>query len=142
MPTGGYADAGYYESQRRNVNTDYAAQMAANTYSRFLSKQRGERDLGDMTRGFKREFPSFSASFGQRGLTGGGVNSGSMQRAMGNYIGDYNRQYSRSRQDLTGQLQQFDLQGAQLGAQRQNALRDIETQKAREIASRRRTSKR
>lgn len=134
MSDAGYTDPGYYESQRRNVNSQYAAQMAANTYGRFVSKQRGQRGLDDMTRGFKQGFGGYSAQFGQRGMSAPGVQSGVMQKAMGSYVGDYNRQFQRGQQDLTEELRQFDLQRTQLGAQRQGALADINTQKAREIA--------
>ena len=134
MSDAGYTDPGYYESQRRNVNAEYAAQMAANTYGRFVSQQRGQRDLSDMTRGFKQGFGGYSSQFGQRGIGGAGVKSGVMQKAMGNYIGDYQRQYQRGSQDLTEQLRQFDLQNTQLTAQRNTALSDIKMQKAREIA--------
>jgi len=134
MSDGSYTDPGYYESQRRNVNQQFAAQMAANTYGRFVSQQRGQRELNDMTRGFKQGFPNYAAQFGQRGVTGPGVRSGVMQRAMGNYLGDYQRQYQRGTQDLTEQLRQFDLQRTQLASQRQSALADINMQKAREIA--------
>jgi hypothetical protein len=134
MSDASYTDPGYYESQRRGVQSQYAAQMAATTYGQFQAKQRGQRDLNDMTRGFKQSFPSYSAQFGQRGMGGAGIQSGVMQRSMGNYVGDYQRQYQRGTQDLTQQMQQFDLQKAQLGAERQNALQDIRQAKAREIA--------
>jgi hypothetical protein len=129
-----YVDPGYYEGQRRGIQSQYAAQMAANTYGRFVSKQRGQRELNDMSRGFQQGFPSYSAQFGQRGFGGGGVQSGVMQKAMGNYLGDYQRQYSRGTQDLTEQLRQFDLQRTQLTADRDSALSDIKMAKAKEIA--------
>lgn len=127
-------DPGYYESQRRGIQSQYAAQMAANTYGRFASQQRGQRELNDMSRGFKQGFGNYSAQFGQRGMAGPGIQSGVMQRAMGNYLGDYNRQYARGQQDLTEQLRQFDLQRTQLTADRDVALSDLKLQKAREIA--------
>ena len=134
MSDTGYTDPGYYESQRRNINSEFGAQMAANTYGRFVSQQRGQRDLNDMTRGFKQGFGGYSSQFGQRGIGGGGIQSGVMQKAMGNYVGDYQRQYQRGSQDLTEQLRQFDLTGTQLKSQRSNALADLKMQKAREIA--------
>lgn len=126
-------DSGYYESLQRGVNQEYAAGMAANTYSQTLSRNRGNRDLNLMQSEFKRGVPSFTSGFGQRGF-GGGVKSGVMQRAMGNYLGDFQRQYSTAQNDLTDSLRQYDLQAAQLGAQRTSALADIQLQKQREIA--------
>jgi hypothetical protein len=127
-------DSGYYEQQRRGINDQYAANMAANTYSRTLAQQRGSRDIMGMQRGFQRELPRFTATFGQRGFGGGGIRSGAMQRSMRNYLGDYNRDLNYARDDLTNSLRQFDLSGAQMGAQRTGALADLDLQKAREIA--------
>jgi hypothetical protein len=131
---GSFIDPGYYEAQRRNVNSQWAAQTAANTYGRFVSQQRGQRELNDMTKGFKQSFPGYASQFGQRGISQPGVSSGVMQRQMGQYVGDFNKQYARGTQDLTEQLRQFDLQNTQLSAQRTSALQDIKMQKAREIA--------
>lgn len=127
-------DAGYYESARRGVNDQYAAQMAANTYSQTLSQQRGNRNLSEFQSGFRRSVPGFTSQFGQRGFGGGGVRSGVMQRSMSNYLGDYTRQYGNMQNDLTEQLRQFDLNAAQYGSQRTSALADLELQKQREIA--------
>jgi len=127
-------DAGYYESARRGINDQYAAQMAANTYSRTLGQQRGNRALSEFQTGFKRSIPGFTSQFGQRGFGGGGVRSGVMQRSMSNYLGDFTRQYGNMQNDLTEQLRQFDLNAAQYGSQRTGALADLELQKQREIA--------
>jgi hypothetical protein len=127
-------DSGYYESARRGVNDQYAAQMAANTYSQTLSRQRGNRNLSEFQSGFRRSIPGFTSQFGQRGFGGGGVRSGVMQRSMSNYLGDFTRQYGNMQNDLTEQLRQFDLNAAQYGSQRTSALADLELQKQREIA--------
>jgi hypothetical protein len=127
-------DSGYYESARRGINDQYAAQMAANTYSRQLAQTRGNRTLSEMQLGFQRSVPSFSASFGQRGFGGGGVRSGVMQRSMSNYLGDYQREYGNAQNDLTEQLRQFDLNAAQYGSARTSSLADLQLQKQREIA--------
>jgi hypothetical protein len=127
-------DSGYYEGLRRGVEQEYAAGMAGNTYSQTLARNRGNRDLNLMQTSFRRDVPSFTAGFGQRGFGGGGVRSGVMQRAMGNYLGDYQRAYSGAQADLTDSLRQYDLTAAQMGAQRTSSLADIELQKAREIA--------
>lgn len=126
-------DSGYYESLQRGVNQEYAAGMAANTYSQTLAQNRGNRNLSFMKSEFSRGVPSFTSQFGQRGF-GGGIRSGVMQRAMSNYLGDFQRNYSTQENDLADSLRQYDLQSAQLGAQRTSALADIELQKAREIA--------
>jgi len=126
---------GQYEAARRGVENQYTQNSTQNAYGRFLSQQRGQRSLGDMQQGFQRSYPGYTAQFGQRGLSGGGVNSGAMQQSMGNYIGDYYRDYGRAQQDLTQELQQFDLGQSQLDAWRQNELMNIEQQKANDIAN-------
>jgi hypothetical protein len=127
-------DSGYYESARRGINDQYAAQMAANTYSKGLSQTRGNRALSEMQTGFKRSIPGFTAQWGQRGLGGGGIRSGVMQRAMGDYLGDYTRQYGQAQTDFAEELRGFDLTAGQYGAQRQGALANLELDKNREIA--------
>lgn len=127
-------DSGYYEAQRRGINDQYAANLAANTYSRTLAQQRGSRAINDFQTGFRRELPTFTSSFGARGMAGGGITSGVMRNSMRNYLGDYNRDLTRMRSDLSEELRGFDLNAAQLGSQRTGALADLDLQKAREIA--------
>jgi hypothetical protein len=127
-------DTSVYERQRRGVEDEYAAKKTANVYSRFLSQQRGTRDVADFTQGFKRSQQGFTAGFGQRGLAGGGVQSGTMQRAMKNRVGDYTTNLGRMYDDQSQGQRQFDLESGQLDAYRQNALFDIEANKQREIA--------
>lgn len=127
-------DSGYYESARRGINDQYAAQMAANTYSQQLSRTRGNRNLSEMMTGFKQATPGFASQFGQRGFGGGVGRSGVMQQTMSNYLGDFQRDYGNAQADLTEQLRQFDLNAAQYGSQRTQALADLELQKQREIA--------
>jgi hypothetical protein len=57
-----------------------------------------------------------------------------MQKSMGNYLGDYADSYMRSQQDLTQDLQGYDLNQANLGAGLQYNLADLETQKQNSIA--------
>jgi hypothetical protein len=127
-------DTGGYEAQRRGIEDQYTSTAARNSYSRFLGKQRGERSMSDMTQGFKRSYPGFGASFAPRGMAGPGINSGVMQRSMRNFVGDFNQGYGRAGQDLTQQLQQADLQQADLDAWKTNSLADLEMRKQNEIS--------
>ena len=127
-------DPGYYEQARRGVNDQYAAQMAANTYSQELTRTRGQRNLSEMQTGFKRSMPGFTSQFGQRGFGGGTGRSGVMRQTMQNYLGDFTRDYSTAQSDLTEQLRQFQLNASQYGAQRSGALADLDLQKNQEIA--------
>lgn len=128
-------DTSVYERQRRGVEDQFGATQASSSFARFLSQQRGERDQNDFGRSFRRGTQGFNASFGQRGLAGGGVRSGVMQRAMSDRVGDFNRDLGRMQQDNQQQQQQFDLSDAQLQQWRQGALNDIEAEKQRAIAT-------
>lgn len=128
-------DSGSYERQKRDVEYDYGTQSATNAYGRFLSQQRGERGLGDMSRQFGNSYAPYKAQFGQRGLAGNGIQSGVQQQAMSNYVGDYARNYGYAQQDMTQQLQQYDQNQNNFDAFRQQSLADIEAQKAQSIAN-------
>ena len=127
-------DSGYYESARRGIEDQYAAQMAANTYSKTLAQTRGKRQLAEMQTGFKRQLPGFMSQYGARGFGGGLGRSGIMQQSMSNYLGDFNRSYGTAQNDLNESLRQFDLTSAQLGSSRSSSLAELELQKSREIA--------
>lgn len=58
-----------------------------------------------------------------------------MQRSMGNYLGDFSRDYSAAQGELTGELQGYDLAQANLQAWLNNSLADIDTRKQNEIAN-------
>lgn len=128
-------DYGGYERAKGDIDYKYTNEAATNAYGRFLSQQRGQRNLGDMTRSFQRSFPRQKSQFGARGLAGSGAQSGVMKRSMNNYIGDYGRQYGRTQQDITQGLQQYDLGQMNLDEWRNRALTDLETDKANEIAT-------
>ena len=128
-------DYGGYERQKADVNYKYGRDATTNAYGRFISQQRGERGLGDSYRGYQRQFPRQTAQFGQRGLSGSGVSSGVMQNSMNNFIGDFARDYGRQQQDLTQNLQQFDLGQVDLNAWRQQQMQAIEADKQRAIAN-------
>ena len=128
-------DYGNYERSKNDANYRYGTESATNAYGRFISQQRGSRQLGDMSRNFGRQMPLQKSQFGQRGLSGPGVQSGVMQNSMNNYLGDYARGYGRQQQDNTQQLQQYDLNQDNLNSWYQQSLGDIEGQKARDIAA-------
>ena len=123
-----------YAAQANSVNEDYGARSAANAYSRTLSQQRGDRQLGDTRRNFGRSLPKFNASFGRRGLSGPGVQSGVQTSALQRYLGDYDRGMGRIEDQVQEQQQGFMLNQANLDSQRERALADIEASKQNEIA--------
>lgn len=129
------ANGGAYEAARRGIEQKYTTDAATNAYGRFLSQQRGQRGLSDMTDTFKRQYAPYRSSFAARGLSGGNVTSGVTQNAMRNYVGDYYREFGRGQQDLAQNLQQYDLGQAQLDSWRQDELSNLQLRQAQEIAS-------
>lgn len=128
-------DTGSYQRQANDLQYRFNTDQASNAYGRFLSQQRGERSLGDMTQQFNRQLPNAYAQYNQRGLSGAGIRSGTQHRAMGNYLGDYVQNYGRAQQDLAQGLQQYDLTGMQQQADYRTQLDALETQKQRDIAN-------
>lgn len=128
-------DYGGYERQKADTQYKYSNDAVTNAYGRFISQQRGERGLGDSFRGYQRQFPRQTAQFGQRGLSGSGVQSGVMRNSMNNFMGDFARNYGRQQQDLTQELQGYDLNQANLDSWREQAMAGIEADKQRAIAN-------
>ena len=137
MAISGYGgvDTGAYEQEAADLGYRYNTDRATNAYGRFLSQQRGERSLSGMSRTFSRSLPNYKAGFGRRGLSGPGVRSGSMNRAMGNFLGDYARDYGQAQQDMTQEAQQYDMSSAQLDAYYNNSLAALEQRKQTDIAN-------
>lgn len=127
-------DTSVYERQRRAVNDQYASNNATNQYARFVAQQRGQRQIGDYARQFGRSWPKWSASWGTRGMTGPGVQSGVYSQAMQDYVGDYQRGRNDIMQDYSNNMREYDLNTSRFQAERQRALADIEAAKQREIA--------
>lgn len=127
---------GGYDRQKADTQYKYSQDSTTNAYGRFISQQRGQRQLGDMYRNYQRQTPQFRAGMANRGLGAGGMTSGgAMRQAMGRYVGDFARDYGRAGQDLTQSLQQYDLSQANLDAWRDQSLAAIEAQKQRDIAN-------
>jgi hypothetical protein len=127
-------DYGGYTRKKADVEYKYGNDATQNAYGRFLGQQRFSRDRGDDKRQFGRQYAPNSATFGQRGVSGAGINSGIRDQGMSDFVGDYARGQQRSYQDQTLQNQQYDLNQAQSDQWRQTALQGIETDKANEIA--------
>ena len=124
-------DLAPFLSQKRAINDDYAAKVTANQFSRQLSKKRGARDQADFTQGFRRQTPGFAAGYAHRGLG----NSGVFTKALGQFTGDFTQGLGRMQQNNAAELASFDFRGAEYAASRDQALGDIELQKAQMIAN-------
>ena len=135
MADGTAPDYGGYERQKNDINYKYSTDSTTNAYGRFLGQQRYERQSGDAMRAYGRAYPGYKANFGQRGFGGGGVNSGAMKQSMNRYVGDFTQDYGRMQQDQTLEQQQYELQQKNSDQWRQQALQDVETTKANDIAN-------
>ena len=124
-----------YNAAQNDLQYRYNTDRANNAYGRFLSQQRGDRSLSDIKTNYDRQLPQIKSSFGQRGLSGPGIRSGAMKRAMGNYLSDFALTYGRSQQDAQQEAAQYDQSGAQLDSYYQQQQAALEQQKQNEIAS-------
>lgn len=118
-----------YESRKRTAALSRDAQLAQGAYSRFLSQQRGTRNIADLDRSMTRGLERFGSSYGRRGL----ATSGLFAQAQN----DYAQGWAQQKQDLLDQLTQIarqgDLQDQQTWANYNQTVADIEAEKAAQI---------
>lgn len=128
-------DFSRYEKARRGVNQTHGAQSAAGEFGRFIGNQRSARDQGDYRTNFSRTQDPFMGGMARRGLTGGGIQSGTFQHAMSQRATDFAQGQGRMVEDQANMNRQWDFGQANLDSQRQDALADIQQQEAAEIAA-------
>ena len=131
-------DPSIYEQQRRNLQTTFAQQQALNTYRRYLAETAGQRPITQIEEaafGAQKQVPRLTANYGKRGLYGMGVRSGAYNKALGDYASERARQLGYARTDLANQQRGYDLAETQGQESYQNALKDLEANKARQIAA-------
>jgi hypothetical protein len=126
-------DPSLFEARRRGLQQQYSAQSALNEYARFLSQQRGSRQVGEFQRGLVEQIPKFGRSYGKRGLYGSGIKSGIFNKALSQFGEEAARRRSEIEQGLAEQQRQYDLQGAAYQTQYEQSLADLEAEKARII---------
>lgn len=127
-------DPSMYEARRRGYTENYAAQAAANQYSRTLAQQRGARQRQDALRQYERAQPQLVRAYSQRNLVSPNVRSGIFSRAMQEFAGERARGLSDFDMSQAEQMRGFDLEDARLLQQYRQMLGDLEADKAREIA--------
>ena len=127
-------DLNPYQSARRQIRYNTNQQLNTNAYARTISQQRGNRQLSDYRRDWTRSVPQYGASYAQRGLAGPGVRSGVYQKAYNQFLGDYARSLGRMQTDYGTEMNQFKTNQANIIAQREQALADVQAAKARNIS--------
>jgi hypothetical protein len=139
-------DPTIFEQQRRNLGLSRAQQSAINTYKRYLAETAGQREINKLDEsafGFGGQggssylgnVPKLTASYGKRGLQGKGVKSGIYKNALGQYAMDRTKALGYGRSDLANILRGYDLSQEQLNERYDEGIRDIEADKARQIAA-------
>ena len=127
-------DPSIYEQRKRGLTQGFAAEGAMNAYQQFISQQRGQRSVADLARQYEQAAPRTVAAYGRRGLGGPNVRSGVTMRA----LRELAQQRIREQSDLERQLREsamgYDLAERRRQEQYQQALQDLEAEKAREIA--------
>ena len=126
-------DASAYEARRRGLMDQYASTGAANAYSNFLSQQRGQRSLADMSKGYEKAQPEIIKSYGKKGMYGPNVQSGAFQKALQDFAKERISQTAQAQQDLDQNQNMFNLGQSQLQSNYQVGLQDLEAEKARQI---------
>jgi len=123
-----------YEQRKRAAGSQYGASAARNAYARFLAQQRGSRAGFDIGRKYQREMPGFISGYTRRGLAGPGVRSGIYSRGLQDFANQQVEEQNRARQEMLESLREADLTEADLKAEYQTQLAELEAQKQNQIA--------
>lgn len=123
-----------WQQKETALGTGLESKLAANTYARFLNKQRGSRKLFDVNQGFERQTPGFIGSYTKRGLAGPGVQSGVFQRGLQQFGEQQFNAQQAAQDELNAQNNQLDNEEAGLRAQYAQDLADLQLQKNAQIA--------
>lgn len=118
-----------YEPRRRAAAGQRDAMLAQNAFSRFLSQQRGSRQISDLDRGMARGVEGVSAGYGRRGLR----NSGIMGEGMREYARGWQTNRNDMMQALADKLNELNLSDARANADFAAIEAEIEGQKQRDI---------
>lgn len=119
----------WYEQQRRPAQQKRDASLAMNSYSRFLSQQRGNRQAMDIDVQGTKGLGKLASSYAQRGLANSGIRSAG--------TGEYGAGWQRQKQDVLDQMAQdiqgFDLQDAAANAEYDAMIQELNREKERRI---------
>lgn len=123
-----------YSAKRQALGDTYSASAAKNAYAQFLARTRGARTIEDLTNQYERKAPQFVSSFAKRNLIGPGVQSGVYQNALNRFANQNMIDVTRAKEDLAGQIRQYELDAAGLTADYNRGLVDLEQQKIADMA--------
>jgi len=116
-------------SQRRSIENSYAAQKASNNFGRQRATKQNMQQRGDARKNFQRQTPRVTSNYASRGLG----NSGVYKRALQQFTGDYADQVGQINQAGMDTQNQYDMQDRMYRASYDQALAELENQKAMQI---------
>lgn len=123
-----------YEGRKRAAGQSYGASTAKNAYARFLAQQRGARRKFDLQQGYEQQAPRVVTSFTRRGLAGPGVRSGVYERGLTDFAKKNLDELSAAQREMDEAIQGYNLEDANLLADYQRSLLEIDAEKQRRIA--------
>lgn len=126
-----YSDLGLATNKsERSARTQRDATLAQNAYSRFLSQQRGSRQLADLQQRADRDLGALSAAYSQRGLR----NSGLQQQGRNQFAQDTFRQQQAVVDQTAQQIDLSNLSDQQAQAAYEAVVQEAELAKSQGIA--------
>ena len=136
-------DPTYFEQQRRNLFNQYAQQAALNAYQRYLAETRAQRPItqleesafGRTPSGGLGQVPKLTSSYGRRGLQGMNIKSGIYNQALQSYAKNRAKDIGYAKEDLAGTTRGYNLADTQGLSNYEEGLKDLESDKARQIAA-------
>lgn len=124
-----------YQQKSSALQGGLDAKTNASIYARFLNKQRGSRQIQDLTNAYNNKVPGVIGSFTQRGLAGPGMSSGIFQRGMNTFDEQKQTAFNTLNSTINDQDSVYANQLADATAQTNIDLADNEIQKQRDIAA-------
>ena len=136
-------DPTYFEQQRRNLFNQYAQQAALNAYQRYLAETRAQRPITELEEsafgrtpsGGLGQVPKLTSSYGRRGLQGMNTKSGIYNQALQSYAKNRAKDIGYAKEDLAGTTRGYNLADTQGLSNYEEGLKDLESDKARQIAA-------
>lgn len=122
-----------YEAKRRTAFDQLSAGTSRNAYAKFLSKQRGDRNLEMMKSSYEKQLPTYVSGLLQRGLGGPNVRSGIADRTLNDAAVGFQNTYNDATDALNQDQAGFDTTQAGYTDAYNNTINDIESEKAKAI---------
>ena len=114
----------------RSARTQRDATLAQNAYSRFLSQQRGQRDLQSLSERSNKDLGALSAAYSQRGLR----NSGIQQQGRNEFATQVSREQQGIQETANQGVMTADLSDQASMAAYEAAVQEAELLKSADIA--------